>query len=297
MARVTWTLGELRGKVGGLVAQRNASGTIVRARVVPINGRSQRQRSNRALWSAITREWTALSPAERAAWQTAASNPTAWQPMDPYPGTAYTGAMCHDACRRQQFGASDGMKVVSWLDSEGIRILSTPRPPWSDNPPTVRTDGQLLTDTGISPLVLSGCFFSSPSEFRVLFRLTAFPDFTPVSFSAGPWYNGTLQEPPARTTIKLYLSSLAQGAIRSPHKRRRFLLCSLGAWPEFETGFVTMSPFLPVHCVLDLAKLPPFVGPFVGWWYWLEAWQVDERGTSFQLGDPLQIQWGLPPSP
>lgn len=291
MARVTWTLGELRGKVGGVVAQRNASGTIVRVLTRPRRGRSVMQSLNRGLWSSITREWTSLTVTERAAWQTAASSPTSWRPMDPYPGTAYTGAMCHDACRRQQYGQVWGTRYVSAAAIEGVMLDNEPAPIVGQPPPTVRTDNRLLTSIG--PLVheLDNVFLL-PGDLLVLrMRFPEVMPGTPVEIPAGQLIDGTEQEPPQYIGFKVYLSQFSPVPVRAAHYRRRYLLAAVGAWPVMTTSVITMSGGYNLQLWLELSKLESWARPIVGWWYQCEVWQVSIRGTAEQLGAPVLFRW------
>lgn len=57
-----------RGKLGGHVGQRNASGNILRTKTTPTNRRSPAQQSRRSLVAELTRDWKFLTEAQRIQW-------------------------------------------------------------------------------------------------------------------------------------------------------------------------------------------------------------------------------------
>lgn len=63
-----------RGKLGGHVFSKNASGAIMRTKVTPTNPQSARQSFVRALFASITANWSSLTIAQIAAWNTAVSD-------------------------------------------------------------------------------------------------------------------------------------------------------------------------------------------------------------------------------
>ena len=59
---------EIRGKAGGSVFSRNASGAFWRNRVNPVNPQTSRQMAVRGGFTAISTQWRDLTDAERQAW-------------------------------------------------------------------------------------------------------------------------------------------------------------------------------------------------------------------------------------
>lgn len=59
---------EIRGKAGGSVFSRNASGAFWRNRVNPVNPQTSRQLSVRSGFTSISTQWRDLSDADRQAW-------------------------------------------------------------------------------------------------------------------------------------------------------------------------------------------------------------------------------------
>lgn len=59
------------GKIGGHVVSRNKSGAYIRTRVVPTNPQTVYQQASRALLSAASSAWSALTPAQRSSWNNA----------------------------------------------------------------------------------------------------------------------------------------------------------------------------------------------------------------------------------
>lgn len=66
-------ISEARGKLGGSVFSRNASGQYVRAKTQPANPQTVSQQANRALFATAAKQWSLLSEATRAQWSGAAA--------------------------------------------------------------------------------------------------------------------------------------------------------------------------------------------------------------------------------
>ena len=63
-----------RGKIGGQVASKNASGAYMKNKVTPSNPQTARQSVVRALFASISAGWSALSDAQIAGWNEAVSD-------------------------------------------------------------------------------------------------------------------------------------------------------------------------------------------------------------------------------
>ncbi len=69
MALFVSSLGQISGKIGGLVFSRGRSGDIIRTRRIPVNVRSNRQELVRAILGNAAGQWSSLlSSAQRQAW-------------------------------------------------------------------------------------------------------------------------------------------------------------------------------------------------------------------------------------
>jgi len=60
---------EARGKEGGVVFSRNASGAYIKTKVTPTNPRTAAQQEQRGLFGSIAQAWKGLTATERTQWQ------------------------------------------------------------------------------------------------------------------------------------------------------------------------------------------------------------------------------------
>lgn len=67
---------DARGKLGGQVFSKNRSGAYVRTKVTPVNPRTTDQQANRSLLGSLSANWSALTEAQRNAWNGAVAS---WQ--------------------------------------------------------------------------------------------------------------------------------------------------------------------------------------------------------------------------
>jgi hypothetical protein len=65
---------DVRGSLNGNVHSRNSSGNYVRAKTSPVQVNSDRQLAQRAIFTANSQAWRALTDAQRAQWNTYAAN-------------------------------------------------------------------------------------------------------------------------------------------------------------------------------------------------------------------------------
>ncbi len=65
---------DARGKLGGQVFSKNAAGAYIRTKVTPSNPQTSFQAAARALFGSISAGWSALTAAQRAAWNAAVSD-------------------------------------------------------------------------------------------------------------------------------------------------------------------------------------------------------------------------------
>ena len=70
MALIKWGMMVVdgRGKLGGHVLTKSRNGASVRTKVTPTNPQTSYQQANRAIFGQLSSNWTALSEAERLAW-------------------------------------------------------------------------------------------------------------------------------------------------------------------------------------------------------------------------------------
>lgn len=57
-----------RGKLGGHVAQKNASGNILRTKISPVNRNTPSQQKRRTLIARLTKKWASLTDEQRGCW-------------------------------------------------------------------------------------------------------------------------------------------------------------------------------------------------------------------------------------
>lgn len=89
MAKITNYLGELSGKLGGLVYARNKAGAYVRSYATPTNPRSGAQLALRAAFTSAVTSWHALGDTIKAQWNQYAI--TNFKPKYPVIGVRYSG--------------------------------------------------------------------------------------------------------------------------------------------------------------------------------------------------------------
>ena len=111
MAKIIYTLGELRGSIGGLTFQNNASGHTVRQRPVPKKSSTVKQQASHASHQNLLHEWDLLTVTEKDLWNSFAS--------------------VHD--KVDKFGTSKTLTGANWFLSVnymrllmGLSILTSP---------------------------------------------------------------------------------------------------------------------------------------------------------------------------
>lgn len=82
-------IGELSGKMGGIVFSRNKAGAYMRQYVVPTDPATLAQLNSRALFGSSASNWHNLTNAEKMAWSSFSTN--VFNPKNPSPGVAYSG--------------------------------------------------------------------------------------------------------------------------------------------------------------------------------------------------------------
>jgi len=98
MARLTgFTLGELRGKMGGLVFSRNKAGAYIRALVTPVNPQTVRQQTARYSFGNNSILFQALSSFQKNCWETFAR--THFNPLKGNSTGIYSGGNAFVALR------------------------------------------------------------------------------------------------------------------------------------------------------------------------------------------------------
>ena len=73
MAKIKPMLGELSGKLAGVVFSHNSAGAYVRQKSTPVNGNSTRQQLARQRLAYLSANWQNLTDAQRTLWQTYAA--------------------------------------------------------------------------------------------------------------------------------------------------------------------------------------------------------------------------------
>src|SRR3972149_7623759 len=73
MARITFTLGTIKGSIGGLTFQGNTSGSIIRQRPAPRKSSTLKQQASHANFLFLLKAWQDIAQDDRDLWNTYAS--------------------------------------------------------------------------------------------------------------------------------------------------------------------------------------------------------------------------------
>ncbi len=140
-------VGDARKKIGGNVFTKVRSGAMVRRKVSPIQPRSVAQRGVRANFTALSKSWSTITDAQRAAWN----------------------ALSAQAPRKDKFGASHiltGLQLYQSLNRNlatlGVAAISTPPPTLSAGYPAALT--VVATVAGPNTLTVLPATFNAATD-------------------------------------------------------------------------------------------------------------------------------------
>jgi hypothetical protein len=130
MARIVYTLGQLKGSIGGLTFQNNSSGAIVRQRPQPAKGITTKQSNTHVNHIKWLYEWQQLSQAQRNLWNVYANT---WTKIN-------------------KFGEVKKLTGLNWFETSNYHIQSIGEsilqsPPAHDLPQTPPSFNIEITDT------------------------------------------------------------------------------------------------------------------------------------------------------
>lgn len=135
-----------RGKLGGHVFSKNASGAFMRTKVTPTNPQTTAQSTARALFGAISAGWSALTAAQIAAWNEAVSDWT---------GTNIFGDL------KKPTGKALYQRLNNQAQSVGLSAVTSP-PTKLEMPDDIVT--AVAIDTTASTITLTGANTDSSTQ-------------------------------------------------------------------------------------------------------------------------------------
>jgi hypothetical protein len=170
----------IRGSVGGITYTANASAAIIqRARVSPVNPRTQNQNRMRSAFSTAVAAWSSLTQAQRDAWESYAQTLTYSGPLGNYTPTG-----------RQVFLGS--YSTAKYLEVRGLTI--TPGTGAPEDPGFLA-----IANLNITPGVVSGtgvtinCSNLTEEDLIVYAEISSAKD-PARNYWTGPWNSASLDE-------------------------------------------------------------------------------------------------------
>lgn len=175
MAKITNLIGELSGKMGGLVFAKNKAGAYVRAFAAPTNPRSNAQLALRSAFTSTITSWHALTDAVKAQWNNYAV--TNFKAKYPIPGVRYSGFNAFVSLRNQvaqalkanTFASVGPFSSAGDLEFDNI-TLTPPSAELSSNIVIVGT-GPAGSDTPTSITLQGGSMIKTGNMITANFRL------------------------------------------------------------------------------------------------------------------------------
>lgn len=141
MAKIKNYIGELSGKLGGMIFARNKGGSYVKNWVKPINPRTTAQSTARASFTAQVTGWHALTDLQKAGWNTFAAN--YFSPKYAKEGVSYSGFNAYVSLNNQ-------LKMISINGGSGALQSMTAtyaEPPiYNSTAPALALSGKIQID-------------------------------------------------------------------------------------------------------------------------------------------------------
>lgn len=144
-------LGELSGKMGGLVFARNRGGAYVRSYAVPVNPNTVAQVTARSQFGAAAANWHALTAGEKAQWENYAEQ--IFQPLVNANGASFSGhnafVSLTNVCANANLKALSTANTFIYADDEITNWDITGEALYGVviNPPSQFNTGKLLVET------------------------------------------------------------------------------------------------------------------------------------------------------
>jgi hypothetical protein len=149
--------GDVRGRIGGTVFQKNKAGKILRAYVKGIDAKTEAQMEQRGNYSLVAERWKVITTAQRQAWTTFASS--IYAPKIRRGGNQWSGVNAFIGCNSQIVSCYHRSSTIT-IDSGAVSFTTSPFPQRSDDPATYSFYGLVLDDTGKNfPLNFSDTIF------------------------------------------------------------------------------------------------------------------------------------------
>jgi len=167
MATIKNYLGEITGKVGGLIFQNNLQGSILRTNRKPPNGLSTARAKSRGTFSSTTKAWSQVNEDFRAAWSYYAQNE--YRPKNYKIGKKYSGFNAFVGLKRQQILLSQKICNSNILAGGLCTVSVANMIPTNYVPPNINP-ACLYTSTGATvPIYLKSAEFTTDGDGAVLF--------------------------------------------------------------------------------------------------------------------------------
>ena len=184
MARLTgFTLGELRGKMGGIVFSRNKAGAYIRALVTPVNPQTVRQQTARYRFGNASILFQNLSANVKDCWETFARthfNPLKGNSTGIYSGGNAFVALFQSVGQGNQYESS--ISAVSGIAPVTVAINQYPL--LTDSPSTPTSSTIKASDGNAYPLEISGISVFSNGSYSYALRMDQVPIVDPPTFEA-----------------------------------------------------------------------------------------------------------------
>jgi hypothetical protein len=222
MARIiSAPLGELRGKLGGLVFARGRYGMFARQHVMPINPQTTAQIRARALFADASQAWCTLTPEQKSAWEDFARDPMRFNPLTKVNVGQYIGQAAFVSLYTMAARSNDIMER-NWPSEFSGSCHNYQLP---TDPPEFGVDGTIRTAQGNFPLVLTNAALDHDGVYQLQFELLGAPP-GPVTLLAGKitdghgtpfglgFYISTYVKTQGNRPSQIFFIHAAQGCIR-----------------------------------------------------------------------------------
>jgi len=271
MARLTgFTLGELRGKMGGVVFSRNKAGAYIRALVTPVNPQTVRQQTARYRFGNASILFQNLSAAAKDCWETFAR--THFNPLKGNSTGIYSGGNAFVALRQSTGQGNQYPADNVWVN--GTLPLLTTQTAYEivTEPPATPTSSTVVGSDNVPyPINLI------PLSMDNLGKITYSLGFEGVSIVAPPTYNSLVNAEGQAFGLGFYISNNLKFIGAKPNTALKLqvadtsvlteIVTATGSLPvdmsDANTFTVTNNPVVAdirdFPCVADIVLMTPFV--------------------------------------
>ena len=145
MAKITGYIGELSGKLGGMIFARNKGGAYVKAFATPTNPNTEAQKKARTMFGLAVSAWHAIADTSKQEWNQFAT--TVFKPKHGAPGVVYSGFNAYVSCRNVLLNLS---RLTGEFEIEDVTATYQEFNPINMDVPTAALSGNILI-TGLGP--------------------------------------------------------------------------------------------------------------------------------------------------